>query len=330
MLFKYMQDTQRFLREQKQDFENPDDLIAHINRARREIAMRTQCIRVLTPSSGRIIGYSITSGGTGYSDTPTVTVTTPDFPSGVRPNPNGLQATALAIVQQGVIIDVANQNGGDGYFQPVVTITDPTGIGAVVTPIVGGINLLQQGQEVYPFSGIDLSANPGCASVYFVRSVSIIYSNYRYSLPMYAFSVYQSTIRQYPFQYEYVPSMSSQFGQGVDGSLYLYPIASQQYQWEADCQCIPIDLQDDQAVEAIPMPWQDAVAFYATHLVMASLQNYNAAEYWFNKYEKFAVAYSNYARAGRITNPYGRYVWALGFIPAALEFLRYIGGGGFA
>lgn len=307
MLFKYMQDTQRFLREQKQDFENPDDLIAHINRARRLVAMQTQSIRVLTPSSGRIIGYSITSGGTGYSNTPTITVTPPDFPSGVQPNPTGLQATALPIVQQGVIIDVANQNGGDGYFQPTMTITDPTGTGAVVAPIVGGINLLQLGQEVYPFTSIDLSANPGCKAVYFVRSVSILYSDYRFSLPSYAFSVYQAQVRQWPNQYQYVPAICSQFGQGEQGSLYMYPLPSQTYQYELDCNCTPMDLLDDQSVEAIPMPWQECVAFYAAGLVMASLQNYNAAEYWFNKYKEFVVGYSNYARAGRTTNPYGRY-----------------------
>ncbi|HEY6025843.1 MAG TPA: hypothetical protein VIV09_03000 [Pseudolabrys sp.] len=307
MLFNYMKDTQRFLREQKQSFVNPQDLIAYINRARREIAMRSQCIRVLTPISGSIVSWTVTDGGTGYSNTPTLTITTPDFPSGVLPYPNGDQATAQAVVQGGVITAIDSTYGGSGYFNPQMTITDTTGSGATATPTLSWINELNQGQEVYPFSGIDLTLNPGCESVYFVRSISIIYNNYRYSLPVYPFSVYQAMIRQYPFQYQYVPTFASQFGQGVNGSFYVYPLPSQSYQYEMDCQCTPQELIDDQSYEAIPQPWQDAVAFYAAHLAFLELQNYNAAKGMLDLYEKFAQRYSDYARAGRVINPYGRF-----------------------
>ena len=182
MLFEYQQQVQRFLREQKQDFNNLDDIRSYINRARREVALRTQCVRVLTSSAGAISGYTVTAGGSGYSSTPTVTITAPDFPSGMLPHPNGDQATASAIVQGGVITSILSTYGGAGYFQPVVTITDTTGHGATATPIVTGINLLNQGQEKYTFADIDLSGNPGCESVYAVRGMSIIYSGYRYSL----------------------------------------------------------------------------------------------------------------------------------------------------
>lgn len=307
MLFDYLQDTQRFLREQRQEFSNPQDLIAYINRARREIAMRSQCIRVLTPSSGSIVSWTVTDGGSNYSATPTLTITDPDFPSGVLPDPNGAQATASAIVQGGVIQSIDSTYGGSGYFQPQMTITDTTGSGATAEATLSWINQLNQGQEVYPFSGIDLSANPGCESVYYVRGISIIYNNYRYSLPVYSFSIYQSMIRQYPFQYQYVPTFASQFGQGTNGSFYVYPLPSQTYQYELDCQCIPSDLLDNQSVEAIPQPWTDAVAFYSAHLAFLELQNYNAAKAMLDLYEKFALRYSEYARVGRVTNPYGRF-----------------------
>lgn len=307
MLFDYMQDVQRLLREQKQLLLNPQDLIAYINRARREIAMRAQCIRVLTPISGSITGWTVTDGGAGYSETPTLTITEPDFPSGVAPYPNGDQATAQAIVQGGVIASIDSTYGGSGYFQPQMTITDTTGTGATATATLSFINELNQGQEVYPFSDIDLSLNPGCEAVYFVRSLSIIYNNYRYSLPVYPFSIYQSQVRQYPFQYQYVPTFASQFGQGESGSFYVYPLPSQTYQYELDCLCTPIELIDDLSVEAIPQPWQDAVAFYACHLAMTELQNYNAATYFLTLYEKFAQRFSTYARIGRAVNPYGRF-----------------------
>jgi hypothetical protein len=305
-LFEYQKQTQRFLREAKQDFINPEDLTSYINRARREIAMRAQCVRVLTPISGQIVTIAVTAGGSGYT-APSVVISAPDFPSGVLPYPNGAQATASANVIGGVIVSINVVFGGSGYFEPEITITDPIGTGATAVPTVEFPNLLNTGQEVYNFSSINLSQNLGCQSVYYVRSISIIYSNYRYSLPVYAFSVYQSMIRQYPFQYEYVPTFASQFGQGTNGSFYVYPLPSQSYQFELDCLCIPSDLTDDNSVEAIPQPWTDAVPYMAAHLGFLELQNYNAAQFFLGLYEKFALQYSQYARVGRTVNPYGRY-----------------------
>jgi hypothetical protein len=306
-LFEYLKQTMRFLREQNMDFENTEDLTSYVNRARREIAMRAQCIRVLTPISGSIVSWKVTAGGTGYSASPTLTITGPDMPSGVLPNPLGAQATATANVVGGVIKAIYSQYGGSGYFQPQMTITDVSGTGATATPTLSWINTVNLGQEVYPFSGINLAANPGCQSVFHVRSVSIIYNNYRYTLPKYAFSVYQSMIRQYPFQYQYVPTFCSQFGQGVGGSFYMYPLPSEAYQVEWDCLCLPMDIQDDQGVEAMPAPWTDAVPYFAAHLAMLELGNWNGAKGYLELYDRQVLAYSHAARIGGVVNPYGRY-----------------------
>ena len=305
MLFKYLQDTQRWLREQKQEFMNVDDLIAYINRGRTLIALQTQSIRALTPSSGVITGYTVTNAGSGYSNNPTLTVTAPDFPSGTLPYPNGNQATASAIVQGGQITGLYSQYGGAGYFQPTITITDSTGTGATATPIVGGVNLLNQGQEVYNFSDIDLSANPGCKSVYAVRNVSIIYSGYRYSVEYMPWSRFQM-YRAYPYQYEYSPAIYSQMTQGAAGNLYFYPLPSQALQTEWDVQCLPSDLIDDQSVEAIPDPWGECVAYAACHYAMLELGNLNASRFFMDLYGKNLLLYSQSTRIGRGMNPYGR------------------------
>lgn len=305
----YLKACQRLLREQKQEFMNPDDLLSYINLARREVAGRTQCVRRLTPISGQIISTNLVSGGSGYVS-PQVAITTPDFPSGKNPNPNGLQATATALMSGGVITDVVITEGGNGYFQPVITITDLTGpgTGASATANLSPMNLLVQGQEQYPFSDIYLGSWPGVDSVYMIKSVSVIYSNYRYSLPMYAFSVYQAMIRQYPNQYQYVPSFASQFGQGVDGSFFAYPLPSQSYQWEFDCSCLPQDMLLDNSIpEVIPQPWTDAVQYMAVQLAFQELQNLNAARYYEQQFDKRTLGYSQQARPGRMTNPYGRY-----------------------
>lgn len=321
-LFSYLQQTQRFLREARQDMLNPDDLVSYINRARREIAMRCQCIRRLTPICGPIVSATVTAAGSGYSNAPTCTISAPDFPSGTGSNPNGAQATANAIVQSGTIAAIDIQYGGDGYFQPLMTITDATGSGATAAMEVAFVNSLQPGKEVYPFSEVDLSMFPGVASVYTILGLSILYSNYRFSLPVYSFSVYQAQIRQYS-QYSYVPTFASQYGQGTSGSFYCFPLPSQVYQFELDCFCLPQDLVDDQSVEALPAPWTDGVPYFAAHLAYSELQNANFSRYYLELFDKMVQRYSNYARPGRVTNPYGRYIFL--FSLGALELLQQVG-----
>jgi len=303
----YHAQTTRFLRESKQDFVNPSDITNAINRARREIAMRAMCVRRLTPISGSVSTCVVTAGGTGYSASPTVTISTPDFPSGQGALANGSQATATAIVTAGVITAISVDYGGAGYFEPIVTITDTTGSGATATATVTGVNVITIGREQYPLSEIDVSMFPGVDSVYMVHSVTIIYSNYRYSLPQYDFSTYQAKIRQWPNQYQYVPAICSQTQQGSDGILFLYPLPSQTYQIELDCFCLPQDLDQPNSQDVIPKPWDDAVPYFAASLIFQELQNLNYSKYYLDLYDKMLIRYSTAARWGRSTSMYGRY-----------------------
>ena len=303
----YSKQVQRLLREQRQEFSNPEDLLTYINIARREIAGRTQCIRRLTPIAGQVVQAQVTNGGSGYTN-PVAVITPPDFPSGVLPSPNGRQATAGVELQGNVVTGFNIIDGGDGYFNPQASITDPHGTGATVSLTVSPINVLNQGQEVYNFSDIFLGNWPGVDTVLAIKSVSIIYANYRYSLPCYSFSVYQSMIRQYPFQYQYVPTFCSQYGQGASGSFYVYPLPSQTYQMEFDCFCLPSNLRLDNSIpEAIPQPWTDAVQYMAVQLAFQELMNFNAAKFYEQMFDKRTLGYSSQARVGRVVNPYGRY-----------------------
>lgn len=301
-----MRDVYRFVRDPKMETFNPRDMIERINIARREVAMRCQCVRVLTNSSGACETATVTAGGSGYLTAPTVTISPPDFPSGMAPFPNGSQATATASIQSGTLSAVSINYGGWGYFQPIATLSGGGGTGATVSITTSTINTLVAGQEEYPFSGIDLSTVPGAGAVYYVRSVSVIYANYRYMLPFYSFTEYQARVRQYPYQFTYVPTFCAQFGQGTSGSLFMYPIASQTYQYELDMLCLPQDLITNLSVEIIPDPWTQAVKYFAAHLAYLDVQNFNAAEYYRKLFDEYALRYSNYARIGRIPNIYGR------------------------
>ena len=306
MLFEYIKQVQSFVRDRDQKELNPDDLISFINRARREIALRTQCIRLLTPVSGAIITIDVLNPGSGYT-APIVTISAPDFPAGTRIYPQGAQATATAQIIAGQISNVSVDFGGSGYTVPTVTINDPTGTGAELRANVQPINVTQGGQEIYQFSDVPLQTFAGVGEILFVRSISFIYANYRYSLPCYPFSTYQAFIRQYPLVYQYVPTMCAQLGQGTNGSIYMYPIPSALYRMEWDVCCLPLDLTSDSDVEAIAKPWTDCVPICAAVYAFEEVQNLNAARYYREKTDLYCGRYSQWTRPGRATNPYGRY-----------------------
>lgn len=303
----YSKQTQRFLREQKQEFANPADLLEYINRARREVAGRTQSVRRLTPISGQVIAATVTNGGSGYVN-PVGTVSTPDWASGAPPNPNGRQAVVDVTSAGGIITGVDVLDGGDGYFQPQITFSGGAGTGATATLIVSSINVLNGGQEVYNFSDIDVSIWPGVDVVHAIKSVSIVYAQYRYSVPIIAFSQYQAQVRNYsPATYQYVPSVGAQYGQGAGGSFYLYPPPNSIYQMEFDCFCLPQDMRLDNSIpEVIPQPWTDAVPYMAAQLGFMELGNYNAARFYEDQFDKRTLGYSGQARPGRSINQYGR------------------------
>lgn len=308
MLSTYAEQVQRFLRESQQKNIDLADIYEHVNTARREVAMRAECIVRVPPIQGQCVSASVTTPGSGYTN-PTVTISDPDYPSGAPPNPLGLQATASAIAVGGSIVSVQIDAGGDGYFQPTATISDPTGVDAEVDIAVSPIFAVSEGQETYFLNDIDLSMFSGVDSVLSVRSVSILYSNWRYSCARYSFSTYQARIRQFSPSntYQFVPSFYTQLEQGTSGSLLFYPVPSQTYQAELHCICLPSDLTTNDSPEAIPKPWQDAVRFYATAECFLDLQNRNAAREFYSLFDQYMHRFGAYARPGGRSNPYGRW-----------------------
>lgn len=86
------------------------------------------------------------------------------------------------------------------------------------------------------------------------------------------------------------PSVWSQLGQGVNGTIYVDPLPDLAYTLTADAVCYPIDLVDDTTVDAIPALWTDAVSYFAAYLTLLSAQNaarQEDANRMFERYEAF-------------------------------------------
>jgi hypothetical protein len=315
VLYDYLQRTQRLLADETQAIYSLDDLTQYVNQARQEVAAQGQCIRRSTPVNGSIMELQVVEPGSGYT-APTLSISPPDAPNGNLPYPLGAQATGTAQQIGGKLSNCSVSFGGGGYFQPVVTVNDPHGVGAVVKAVLSPFNQTTFGLEEYKFSDIDLTPFPGVQSILSVRSVSIIWAQWQYSLSWVSFSKYQALIRQYVATFYAPPVWACQFGQGVDGSIHMFPLADQPYQMCWDILCLPNDLEDDESPEAIPAPWTTAVPFYAAHLAllgrsaetpqMAALafKMFNERDGGlFGMYMRRARAFS---QPGRVSSFYGR------------------------
>ena len=274
MLFDYQQEVQQLLSDQDERRFNIDDLRMFINRARRKIAGATQCIRVLPPSSGSFLTITPSSGGSGYT-APVVTISAPDG-IGVGFTP----ATATANLSGGAIVSFTITNAGTGYVQPTITITDPTGSGAVASYTLSAFLTANPAQEVYTFQSVSalVKANfPGVAQIISIQSVAVSWGSWKPAMRNLPWSMFQAYCRAWNIGEQNYPTVWSQYGQGENGSIYLYPIPSVLAQMDWDCYCSPIDLSLDTDVEALPHPFTEAVPFYAAYWAFMSAQNQDAA-----------------------------------------------------
>lgn len=305
MLSDYLQTLEGFLRDRRQQTWNLEDLRRYTNRARREVAMRSQCIRLVPPISGQIISIQVTAGGSGYTN-PTVTISAPDLPDGKAAFPGGSQATATAMVMAGQIGSISVGFGGSGYAQPSITINDPTGHGATATAVISPISKFNANQEEYSLADIPVGTFPGVKSVFATLGHYIIFSNLRYRINQYSLTEFKSFVENYPFQYYFCPVACAQKSQGTFGTFLFYPIPSQQYPWEPDCLCLPSDLVDDASPEAVPEPWIDAVPYLAASYAYEEAQAFNNARFWEEQFAKFVTRYGVYTRPRMIPSMYGR------------------------
>jgi len=133
---------------------------------------------------------SVTNSGSGYSDSPTVTITG-----------DGVGATGKAVVVNGKIISVEIINKGSDYSGATIAITDSTGSGAVAIPIlseeVGTLRTYYiastTGEKVILNSNFgDINYRTGRINIYNFKPISIT-TNPNYDLGI-------LTLNAYPLQ----------------------------------------------------------------------------------------------------------------------------------
>lgn len=261
---------------------SPLNLTTIINQARLRVALQGQCIRVIPPSSSAVSGYSITSPGTGYT-TCAAAISGPDMP-------NGVQATATVTLAGGAVTAITI-SGGSGYVNvPTVTFTG-NGTGAAAALTLNQINATALVQELYTFASVNalVAATSGVATIQSVLSVAVSQGNVKPMLRYEPFVRYQAFFRIFSGTEQNYPSVWSQYGQGVLGSIYLFPVPSGTYSMDWDCACLPISLATDSDPEAIPYPWTEAVAYYAAYLCYQYSQRSDDAKMMLSEYNRLML-----------------------------------------
>jgi hypothetical protein len=193
--------------------------------------------------------------------------------------------------------------GGWGYFvPPTVTATGATSgaSNAIFTATVDNSCSTVPGQEVYKFATFNTLAQnnalfPGIQAVCGLFSVACSQGGtYKPMLTPKTWTEFQAYLRIYQNQAQNYPIYWSQYGQGIGGSFYLFPWPSQILQLDIDAWCIPVDLTTDATPEAIPLPFSDAVPYFAAYLALVDAQRMGDA----NEMKARADVYLQFSRAG--------------------------------
>lgn len=310
-LSDYITATQLLLHDTNANFYTVSSLTTYINTARNRVAADAMCVRVLPPSSSGIDTLVITHGGSGYITLPTLTISPPDIITGI-------QATAAIneIIGGGILASVAIINPGTGYLNPpTITITPstlfPGGSGAVLTATVGAYVSTALNQELYSFTSLNtfVQQTPGVSSIQGILSIAVMQGSpgaFKPTLFYYPWGALQAYCRSYSAQVTNYPDRWSQYGQGVGGSFFLYPIPSGQYPMDIDCYCLPVPLVSNATVEALPYPWTDAVPYYAAYLALLNSQRKEDAMAMLNDYKMKVSEGGGFSRPMVIPSYYGR------------------------
>lgn len=287
-LSEYTTEVRALLNDPNAQFYTPANVRRWINLARKRVAGDTQCVRAMPRTSGGVSSFTVTDGGSGYSVAPTVSITAPDA-YGV----GFTNATATATVLAGVVTAVTVTVAGNGYVTaPTVSFSGGGGAGAAATANLQSHLTTVANQEVYDFSTANAILNaqyPAIASVLGVQTVAVSWGATFPVLRQVPFSAQQAYLRSVNLMAQNFPAVFAQYGQGVSGSIYLYPIPAQASEMRWDCYCLPIDLDDDADPDAIPYPWTECVPFLACYYCYLNAQRKDDANMMFNEYARLTV-----------------------------------------
>lgn len=286
-LSDYLTETRALLNDPSAQFYSTPNLTRWINLGRKKVAQDAQCVRAIPRSSAALASIAVTAGGSGYTSA-TVTIS--------APNAYGVgftQATATATVLAGVVTAINITNAGTGYINPGVTVTiEGDGTGATASATLQSYMTTVAGQEVYNFStaaAILRDQDSGLRDVLGIQSIAVSWGASKPTLGILPWSAFQAYVRSLNIVSQNYPRVWAQYAQGVNGSIYLYPVPATAAQMEWDCYCTPVDLVDDTTIDLIPYPWTEVVPYYAKYCAYQQAQRQDDAQQALADYKRLVI-----------------------------------------
>ena len=188
---------------------------------------------------------------------------------------------------------------------------------------------LAAGTRTYAFSSITVSAAGVTAGIGSVLNIDALWVNvgagqvWTQTRPWPWFSLYHLNN---PAPQQGQPTMWSQFGQGVSGTLFVDPVPDQPYVAPVATVCLPTALADDSTAEALPYPWTDAVPFGAAYYALLSAQREQDAELMLNRFKMFVAQARRVSNSDVVPNSYAQHPDMTLSNKLGLKFLPQSGG----
>ena len=257
------------------------ELTDYINEGRLEVVCDTGFNRILQliylsaaieqytygPVQAGVTGALVTAGGTGYTSTPTVTLS----------GGGGTGATATCTVNNEAVTMVTITAPGTGYTSnPTVSFSGGGGTGAAASASV---------------------INPSTLDI---LNVSVIWGTQRIALDYRAWTKFNATMRVWQ-QILSRPCVWSAYGQNA---FFLGPIPDQYYLAELDTVVLPPVLVNMSDVDIINPPYSLPVSFYAAYKAKIKEQSYGEAENFLKQYRQRVLDALRSSSTRRMPNQY--------------------------
>jgi len=141
---------------------------------------------------------------------------------------------------------------------------------------------LVQGQEVYPIA----TTLPNAQPAFDILNINIIWGNSRIPLLYRPWTAYNQELRYWQ-QYQGRPCAFSIYGQL---SVYLGPSPDQNYvsEWDTIISPYVFVSPTDPTIDAIPLPYQTPVPYYAAYTAKQKMQQWDEAR-WFERMYKSQI-----------------------------------------
>ena len=146
------------------------------------------------------------------------------------------------------------------------------------------------GTQIYALSTLAITGSPpGVGDVALIRSAQRQTNTGYVRLEIRPWEWFNSYYIEQATAATGAPTIMAQqrLGAGAAGTLWFYPTPDNTYTIRLFPVCLPIDLVDDATVEALPKPWQDAVAYYAAGLAYMSVGDQQNANMMWQRYITF-------------------------------------------